>query len=222
GGRTRRRFLLPGRRRHHRPAAARRLPDVPRAAPAARAHVLPRDRAAAPGEAAVGVGAVRLRAVRRRVRRLADHPRPRGAGGVGRLVHRRPALGHRGRPRGAGDAGDGAPVVDRRGHDHRVPGLDARRHHADLVRDLRRPRGVHVRLRVGDRAADAAGAGAAAGARGAGGGARAAARRGLPDEQLHPRRRRGPRPGAHLPAGRRAGGRRGEPGGAVRGAAHRR
>ncbi|CAA9279381.1 MAG: Phytoene synthase, partial [uncultured Corynebacteriales bacterium] len=205
-----------GRRRDHRPGAARLVRAVPAAQRRARPDLLPGHAAAAGRQAPVRARALRLRPVRRRDRRRPRlHADRRGEGrlaaGLGRGLPGRRADR---RVRAPGEPGGGGhrAAVGHRGLAVRgLPGLHADGPHRHRLPDVRRPDDLRLGLGGGDRAADGAGAGAGGAARGRRA-VRGRPRGGLPAVELPPGRRRGPAPRPGLPAGRGPGPVRGDPG----------
>ena len=134
-------------------------------------------------------------------------------------------LGQPVRGRSARRAGRRPAAAGRAAHDRRLRSRPGRlrvvsEEHGDgpdghRVPDLRPPARLHGGLGGGHRHHDAADPGQLR--PGGGPGAGPAARLRLPAHQLHPGRRRGPRPGPHLPAGRGPGEVRRHPRGAGRG-----
>ena len=178
------------------PALRRVLRALPPAHRRARPHLLPRDLAAAAGQTTARLGALRLRALGRR----ADRRGRAGPGRADRLEREgNPGPGPRASPT-TRHRRDGAHGPDP-GHRPRpvrgLPGLDADGHHGHRLPDLRRPAGLHARLGDGDRPDDAARARPAVAC---GRPDRPGPRRGVPADELHPRRRRGPGPRPGLPA----------------------
>ena len=190
------------------PALRASYAALPRDQRRARHDLLPRDAAAAAGQAAVRARAVRLRPPRRRHRRrLTPTPRRPSARDRLRRLERRTSsptsTGARPATRSAG------PCIDTITR-WQIPTsyfadfLDSMRMDltVTVVRDLRRPRALHVGLGRGDRPADAADPRPRRRRRplGRARDARDRARHGVPADELPARRRRGPAPRPRLPA----------------------